>query len=141
MVGMIAELTIEYAEAKRAVDGMIAELERRGKAAVVVVADSHGELILLARMAGAPCSSLTIASNKAWTAVRAGKPSKEVGERVRDPQQGCDIAYYGDPRFVGWGGGIPLRKDGKVVGSVAVSGLPEMEDIEVATVGAAAITG
>jgi glc operon protein GlcG len=141
MVGMIAELTIEYAEAKRAVDGMIAELERRGKAAVVVVADSHGELILLARMDGAPRSSLTIASNKAWTAVRAGKPSKEVGERVRDPQQGCDIAYYGDPRFVGWGGGIPLRKDGKVVGSVAVSGLPEMEDIEVATVGAAAITG
>ena len=141
MVGMIAELTIEYAEAKRAVDGMIAELERRGKAAVVVVADSHGELILLARMDGAPRSSLTIASNKAWTAVRAGKPSKEVGERVRDPQQGCDIAYYGDPRFVGWGGGIPLRKDGKVVGSVAVSGLSEMEDIEVATVGAAAITG
>ena len=141
MVGMIAELTIEYAEAKRAVDRMIAELERRGKAAVVVVADSHGELILLARMDGAPRSSLAIASNKAWTAVRTGKPSKEVGERVRDPEQGCDIAYYGDPRFVGWGGGIPLRKDGKVVGSVAVSGLPEMEDIEVATVGAAAITG
>ena len=138
---MIAELTIEYAEAKRAVDGMLAELERRGKAAVVVVADSHGELILLARMDGAPRSSLAIASNKAWTAVRTGKPSKEVGERVRDPEQGCDIAYYGDPRFIGWGGGIPLCKDGKVVGSVAVSGLPEMEDIEVATVGATAIMG
>ncbi|MGD0871876.1 MAG: heme-binding protein [Bryobacteraceae bacterium] len=73
--------------------------------------------------------------------VRTGKPSKEVGERVRDPEQGCDIAYYGDPRFIGWGGGIPLRKDGKVVGSVAVSGLPEMEDVEVATVGAAVIAG
>jgi glc operon protein GlcG len=38
-------------------------------------------------------------------------------------------AYYGDPRFVGWGGGIPVRKDGKVVGSVTVSGLPAAEDI------------
>ena len=136
---MIAELTIEYAEAKRAVDCMIAELERRGKAAVVAAADSNGELILLARMDGAPRSSLTIASNKAWTAVRAGKPSREIGQRVRDPEQGCDIAYYGDPRFIGWGGGIPLRKDGKVVGSVAVSGLTELEDIEVATVGVTAI--
>jgi glc operon protein GlcG len=141
MVGMIAELTIEYAEAKRAVDCMIAELGRRGKAAVVAVADSHGELILLARMDGAPRSSLAIASNKAWTAVRTGKPSKELGERVRDAERGCDIAYYGDARFIGWGGGIPLRQDGKVVGSVTVSGLPEMEDMEVATMGAAAITG
>jgi glc operon protein GlcG len=138
---VIAELTIEYAEAKRAAESMIAELERRGKAAVVVVADSHGELILLVRMDGAPRSSLAIASNKAWTAVRAGKPSKEVGERVRDAREGCDIAYYSDSRFIGFGGGIPLRKDGKVVGAVAVSGLAEMEDMEVASVGAAAIIG
>lgn len=118
---------------------MIAELERRGKAAVVVVADSHGELILLMRMDGAPRSSLAIAANKAWTAVRAGKPSKEVGQRIRDPKEGCDIAYYSDPRIIGFGGGIPLRKDGKVVGAVAVSGLPEAEDMEVAELGAAAI--
>lgn len=132
-------MTIEYAEAKRAADSMIAELERRGKAAVVVVADSHGELILLVRMDGAPRSSVAIAANKAWTAVRTGKPSKELGQRIRDPQEGCDIAYYSDPRIIGFGGGIPLRKDGKVVGAVAVSGLPEAEDMEVAELGAAAI--
>jgi glc operon protein GlcG len=136
---VIAELTIEYAEARRAVDCMLAELERRGQAGVVAAADSHGELILLARMDGAPRSSLAIASNKAWTAVRTGKPSRDLGQRIRDPEQGCDIAYYGDPRFVGWGGAIPLRKDGKVIGAVAVSGLSELEDIEVAAIGVAAI--
>jgi uncharacterized protein GlcG (DUF336 family) len=31
--------------------------------------------------------------------------------------------------------------DGSVVGSVAVSGLPELEDVELAEIGVAAITG
>jgi glc operon protein GlcG len=138
---VITHLTLDYQEAKRAIDSMVAELTRRGKAAVVAVADSHGELILLARMDGAGLSSITIAANKAWTAARAGKPTKEIGQGVRDPESGFDIVYYGDPRFVGWGGGLPVRKDGQVVGSVAVSGLSEMEDAEVAAVGVAAITG
>jgi len=33
---------------------------------------------------------------------------------------------------VGWGGGVPVWKGGKVIGSVAVSGLPQMEDMELA---------
>jgi glc operon protein GlcG len=132
--------TLEYADARRAIDAILTEISRRGKAAVIVVADAHGELIAFARMDGAPLSSIAVASNKAWTAARAGKPTAEIGRKVRDPENGYDIAYHGDPRFVGWGGGIPVRKDGKVVGSVAVSGLPEAEDIEVATLGVAAIS-
>jgi glc operon protein GlcG len=41
---------------------------------------------------------------------------------------------------VGWGGGIPVRVDGQVVGAVAVSGLLETEDMEMAALGVAAIT-
>ena len=37
------------------------------------------------------------------------------------------------PKFVGWGGGIPVWKDGEVVGAVAVSGLSSSEDIVLAT--------
>jgi glc operon protein GlcG len=138
---VIASAILEYADARRAIDAIVAEISRRGKAAVVVVADSHGEVIALARMDGAPLSSLAVAANKAWTAARAGKPTADIGKKVRDPEHGFDIAYYGDPRFVGWGGGIPVRKDGKIVGSVSVSGLPETEDVEVASFGAAAIAG
>jgi glc operon protein GlcG len=134
---VIATSTLNYEDARRAIDAMIAEVSRRGSAAVIVVSDSHGEMIAFARMDGAPLSSIAVAMNKAWTAARARKPSGDVGKKVRDPEQGFDIAYYGDPRFCGWGGGIPVRKDGAVVGSVAVSGLPEPEDIEVATLGAA----
>lgn len=136
---MTTELNLDYNDAQKAIDAIVAEVTRRGKAAVVVVADSRGELIALARMAGAPFSSIAIASNKAFTAARAGKPSFDVGAKVRHPEHGFDIAYYGDPRYCGWGGGVPVKKDGKVVGSIAVSGLPQEEDMEVVQVGVAAI--
>jgi glc operon protein GlcG len=132
---MTTHPSLAYDDARRAIDAILAEVARRGKAVVVAVADPHGELIALARMDGAPLSSITIAINKAFTAARARKPTLEIGEGVRHPETGFDIAYYGDARFVGWGGGLPVWHGGQVVGSVAVSGLPQMEDIEVATVG------
>jgi glc operon protein GlcG len=124
---------IDYSEAKRIVDLIVEKAAGKGKAVVVAVADPHGELIAFARMDGTPISSIRIAANKAWTAARERKPTKEIGEKVRHPEKGHDIAYYGDSRFVGWGGGIPLWKDGIVAGAVAVSGLSSSEDIELAT--------
>jgi len=136
---VIARTTIEYSEARHAIDVIAAEILRRGKAGVIAVADSHGELIAFARLDGAPLSSITIALNKAWTAARERKPTKEIGEAARHPEKGFDIAYFGDPKFVGWGGGVPVWKNGEVIGAVAVSGLPQTEDIELATLGAQTI--
>ena len=59
---------------------------------------------------------------------------------MRHPENGFDIAYYGDPRYVGWGGGLPVRVEGEVVGAVAVSGLTDAEDEELSALGVAAIT-
>jgi glc operon protein GlcG len=133
--------TIEYSEAKKIVDLIVEKALQMQKAAVVAVADSHGDLIALARMDGAPVSSITIAANKAWTAARERKSTKEIGEKVRHPEKGHDIAYYGDPRFVGWGGGLPVWKDGQVVGAVAVSGISQSEDILLATLGVELLAG
>src|SRR2546427_5162964 len=133
--------TIEYSEGKRTIDLIVERALKMQKAAVIAVPDSHGELIAFARMDGAPISSIRIAANKAWTAARERKPTKEIGEKVRDPQKGHDIAYYGDPKFVGWGGGLPVWKGGQVVGAVAVSGLSSSEDIVLATLGVELIAG
>ena len=105
------------------------------KAVVVAVADVHGDPICFARMDGAPVSSIRVAMNKAWTAARERKTTKEIGEKVKHPEKGHDIAYYGDPNYVGWGGGIPVRKNTDVIGSVAVSGLSSTEDIALAEIG------
>jgi glc operon protein GlcG len=132
---------IDFADARRVVDAIVTKIIERRKAGVIAVADSHGELIAFVRMDGAPVSSIRIAMNKAWTAARERKPTKEIGERARHPEKGFDIAYFGDPRFVGWGGGVPVWQDGEVVGAVAVSGLPQEEDIELASFGAELISG
>jgi glc operon protein GlcG len=128
--------TLDYSEAKRAIDRIVDKALQMRKAAAIAVADSHGDLIAFVRMDGAPVSSIRIAMNKAWTAARERKPTKEIGEKVKHPDKGHDIAYYGDPNYVGWGGGLPVWKDGEVVGSVAVSGLSSTEDIDLAALGA-----
>ena len=127
--------TIDYSEAKRAVELIVERASQMQKAAAIAVADSHGDLICFARMDGAPVSSIRIAMNKAWTAARERKPTKEIGDKVKNPERGHDIAYYGDPKYVGWGGGIPVWKNGEVIGAVAVSGLSSNEDIALAEFG------
>jgi glc operon protein GlcG len=126
---------IEYDEAKRILDVIVEKASQMNKAAVIAVADPHGELIAFARMDGAPIPSIRIAANKAWTAARERKATKEIGDKVKHPEKGFDIAYYGDHRFVGWGGGIPIKKGDQVVGAIGVSGLSSAEDIELAMAG------
>jgi len=126
---------IDYKDAKEIVDAVVGKALQLQKAAVVAVVDAHGELVAFARMDGAPIASIRIAANKAWTAARERKPTKDIGEKIRDPVKGFDIAYYGDRRFVGWGGGIPIWKDGDVAGAIGVSGLSSAEDIALATLG------
>jgi glc operon protein GlcG len=137
---MTTELTLDYADASRALDAMRQEIEKRGKAGVIAVCDAHGDLIAFARMTGAPLSSINVAMNKAYSAARERKPTKQIGDAARDTENGFDLSYFGDPRFTGWGGGVPVVKDGKIVGAVAVSGLPETEDMEIAEMAVALLT-
>jgi glc operon protein GlcG len=138
-VSMVSEWVMEYAEARQAIEVIYQEALKRGQAGVIAVCDAHGELIALARMDGAPLSSIQIAINKAYSAARERKPSQEIGTAARTAGQGFDIGYFGDPHFTGWGGGIPVWREGKVVGAIAVSGLPEAEDIELAERGVSAL--
>ena len=129
-------LNIDISEATRALTHILTQAAQQHKAASVAIADAHGDLLCFARMDGAPVSSIQIAMNKAWTAARERKPTKEIGEKVKSAEKSHDIAYYGDPKYVGWGGGLPVWKNGEVVGAVAVSGLSSQEDIALATLGA-----
>lgn len=133
-------LTLGDHEARVAIDAIRSALLARGKTAVIAVVDAHGETIALLRMDGAPLSSVNVALNKAYSAARLRRPSGETGRRVRHAETGFDIAYYGDPRYVGWGGGLPVLVEGQVVGAVAVSGLTDAEDEDLSALGIAALT-
>ena len=78
--------TIDYSEAQRALALILEKATQMQKAASIAVADAHGDLICFARMDGAPVSSIQIAMNKAWTAARERKPTKDIGEKVKHPE-------------------------------------------------------
>ena len=125
---------LSYSDAQKilnvALEDALAAVERVGKGAAIAIADDHGELIAFIRTDGCPLSSITIAMNKAFTAARQRQESREVGEESRE--RNFPMTNFGDPRYVGWGGGVPIVVDGKVVGGIGVSGLPEEVDMEIA---------
>lgn len=118
---------LSHADAMTIIESVRAELERDGLGASVAVVDSHGELIAFLRTDGCRLTSITIALNKAYTAAREQCETWEVGQAARENQ--FPLTNYGDTRIVGWGGGAPVIRDGKCVGAVGVSGLPEDVDM------------
>jgi glc operon protein GlcG len=136
---MITELTLCDEDAIAAIAAVKAELLRRGKAGAIAVVDNHGETLAGLRQSGAALNTLPVATNKAFTAARLKRTTLELGRAVRHPQEGYDITYFSDPRYVGFGGGVPVLKDGAVVGAVGVSGLTQAEDEDLARIGVAAI--
>jgi len=137
---MIEKKSLGHNEAQIIIAAIKMELEKRNKSAVIAVSDNQGELIALLRIDWAPLPSIVIATNKAWTAAREAKPTYEIGQAARDVKNGFDMAYYGDNKYIGWGGGIPVIIEGRVIGAIAVSGLTEQEDIELAKIGLSSIS-
>jgi glc operon protein GlcG len=132
------ELT--HAAAQRVLHAAQTELERAGLGgAAVAVVDAHGELIAFVRTDGCPLPSIQNAINKAYTAARERRPSREIGEAARREQ--FPITNFGDLRYTGWGGGVPVVLAGEVVGAVGVSGLPEEDDMRIAATAASSLTG
>ena len=114
-------------------------IEAKGRAAAVAIADAHGELIAFVRCDGALIASGTLAMNKAFTAARLNRTTRVLGETLR--AKGTDVAFYGDSRYVGFPGGLPVRIDGLAVGAVAVSGLSDDEDEALAALAVAHLEG
>lgn len=129
---------LSHKDAQAVITAIQARLEEGMQGAAVAVVDDHGELIAFLRTDGCPLPSVNNAIHKAFTAAREGKPSGEVGRAARE--QGFAITNFGDLRYTGWGGGLPIVSDGVVVGAVGVSGLPEAEDIELAKLGVGALS-
>jgi glc operon protein GlcG len=90
-------------------------------------------------MDGTLLSSGPLAVNKAFTAARLNRPTRVLGETLR--ARGTDVAFYGDPRYVGFGGGMPAVVDGRVIGGVGVSGLSDDDDEALAALGVALLQG
>jgi glc operon protein GlcG len=121
---------LSHADARQIIDHLGAKLDEKNLGAAVAVTDSQGELIAFLRTDTCPLPSIRNAINKAYTASREKTDSANIGKASRN--EGFPITNFGDLRYTGWGGGVPIIYRGEVIGAVGVSGLPEEEDIRLA---------
>ena len=101
------------------------------RSVVIAVMDDGGNLLYLERMDDAPLGSLQIAQEKAHTAVIFKSPTKDFQEGL-----GKGNMSYLKLNALPFEGGIPIMIDGKVIGSIGVSGGTAQQDGEVAKAGA-----
>lgn len=133
---VIKALTLD--EAMQMLRVVQARLDEKQLGAAVAVVDAHGELLAFLRTDSCRLPCVTVAINKAYTAAREQVESQKFGADAQ--KRGFPLTNYGELRYVTWGGGVPVRSGGEVVGAIAVSGLSEEEDVELALLAAALVS-
>ena len=108
----------------------IVEAGKINKHIAIAVCGPEGELIAFLRMDQASPAASLIAQNKAYTAARDRKSTRLMGEFMNNNNR--PPAFWGDTGITGFGGGVPIVQDGKVIGGIGISGLSEEEDERIA---------
>ena len=104
----------------------------------VAVVDEGGNLVSHVRMDGAWLGSIDISINKAFTSRAFDITTQDLGKNSQPGDQFYGIHVSNHGRIMIFAGGIPLKRDGKVVGAIGVSGGSGKQDQSVAEAGAAA---
>lgn len=117
-------------EAIKLLDHAIAEAGKINKHIAIAVCGPEGELISFLRMDQASPAASKIAQNKAYTAARDRKSTRLMGQFMYE--QNRPPAFWGDTGITGFGGGVPIVQQDKVIGGIGISGLSEDEDERIA---------
>lgn len=105
----------------------------------IAIADAGGNLIAHVRMDGSWLGSIDISIKKAYTARAFDLATKDLAAHSQSGGQFFGIHASNDGRIMIFAGGIPLKRDGKVVGAIGVSGGSGEQDHAVAEAGAQAL--
>ena len=130
---------ITASAASLACQAAVAHAEASGIRINVAVTDASGTLTAFLRMPHAFLHSIDIAIDKAYTAAGFGLPTAAWTEALATHSPAVRSGIPMRPRMVCFGGGLPLRHEGKLIGGIGVSGGSESEDEACARAGLAAI--
>lgn len=138
---MYQKETIGLEEAQRAINAILQEQAKdpQKRAISIAVVDDNGDLVFFARTDGGRSVTGDVAMRKAYTSVRVRSNSGAFAERLK--QTGRSISDMGDPRMIGFQGGVCIMKPGSQVciGAIGVSGLAAEEDEALAEKGVQAM--
>ena len=129
-------MTLE--DARRVIAAAEKKSKEIGQPMNIAVADEGGNLVSHVRMDGTWIGSIDIAINKAFTSRAFDISTKDLAQHSQSGGQFFGIHVSNHGRVMVFAGGIPLKRDGKIVGAIGVSGGSGEQDHTVAEAGAMA---
>lgn len=131
---------LTLAAARAIVTAVQEEARAIGVAMSVAVVDSGDQLVAFERMDGADLVGIRLAHDKAWTAL---VNRMSTGDLPPITQPGTEFFGYhtvNAGRTIIFAGGLPLERDGVLVGAVGVSGGDSAQDQRAAEAGVRAFS-
>jgi uncharacterized protein GlcG (DUF336 family) len=129
---------LTLAAARLIVAAVEAEARTIGVAMSCAVVDSGGQLVAFERMDAADLVTVTLAQDKAWTALVNRMPTGDLGPLAQPGAEFYGYASVAGGRTIVFAGGLPLERDGVLVGAVGVSGGDAAQDERAVEAGLAA---
>ena len=129
---------VSLGDARRVIAAAEKKAREIGQPMNIAVVDQGGNLVSHVRMDGAWIGSIDISINKAFTARAFDIATRDLAQYSQSGGEFFGIHVSNGGRIMIFAGGIPLKRDGKVVGAVGVSGGMGAQDQAVAEAGAAA---
>jgi uncharacterized protein GlcG (DUF336 family) len=136
---MSTSTSVTLEEARRIIAAATKKADEVGQPMNIAVVCSGGYLLAFERMPNAWLGSVDIAQKKAWTSRGFNLDTKTLGENSQPGNQFFGIHASNDGKVMIFAGGIPLKRDGKIIGAIGVSGGSGVQDHAVAEAGAAAL--
>jgi len=129
---------VTLADARRVIAAAEKKAQEIQQPMNIAVVDEGGNLITHVRMDGAWIGSIDISINKAFTSRAFDITTEDLAQHSQSGGQFFGIHVSNHGRVMIFAGGIPLKREGKVVGAIGVSGGSGEQDRTVAEAGAKA---
>lgn len=114
--------------ARRIIEGVMKKAKEMGVNAVVAVCDEGARPVAVECMDDSFIASYDIALNKAYTVVSLKMSTKDLKPLAQPGASLYGIQFTNGGKIVVFGGGVPLRCAGRIIGGVGVSGGSEEQD-------------
>ncbi|HTD17156.1 MAG TPA: heme-binding protein [Chthoniobacterales bacterium] len=130
--------TLSLQDAKRMLAAGEAKAEQIGIPYNIAVVDAGGNLLAFSRQDGALISSIDLAIHKAFTARACDMSTGDLAELAQPGKPLYGIQCSNGGKIVIFGGGLPIRRKGIVIGAIGASAGTVEQDIAVAEAAAEA---
>ena len=129
---------VKLEDARRVISAAEKKALEIGQPMSIGVADEGGNIVAHIRMNNAWIGSIDVSMKKAYTSRAFDIETVDLAKHSQSGGQFFGIHASNDGKIMIFAGGIPLKREGKVVGAIGVSGGSGDQDHAVVKAGAAA---